>query len=192
MHMSRDIVLLGASTGGVEALQHIVGALPSDLPAALLVVMHVSPDSPALLATILDHAGPLAARTADDGVEIQRGHIYCARPDHHLLVREGKMFLVRGPRENRARPAVDPLFRTAAVAYGPRVLAGVLTGWLDDGSAGLLDVKLCGGGTFVQDPATAMAPDMPRNAMETVDPDEVVPPRGDRSHDRTPHPRGSA
>ncbi|MAQ18250.1 MAG: hypothetical protein CMN30_26070 [Sandaracinus sp.] len=173
--MKRDLVLLGGSAGAVSGLRTIVRALPADLPAAVLATVHLGADSPALLGEILDRETALRAANARDGDLIEHGRIYVAPPDFHMLVDGDHIRLYRGPRENRCRPAIDPLFRTAAASHGPRVLAGILTGWLDDGSAGLLDVKSCGGGTFVQDPDDAQAPDMPTNAMALVEPDDVVP-----------------
>jgi two-component system chemotaxis response regulator CheB len=121
-----DIIVMGASAGGVEALQRVVAGLPPDLPAAVFVVLHISADGPSLLPKILKRAGSLVAAHAKDGEEIQHGRIYAATPDHHLLVQNGHIRVVRGPRENHHRSAIDPLFRTAAHAYGPRVVEG---GW---------------------------------------------------------------
>src|SRR5262245_4634571 len=128
----RDIIVVGASSGGVQALTTIAGGVPRDLPAAIFVVLHVSSQSPSRLAAILHRAGPLPAAEAVDGDKIERGRIYVATPDCHLLVNRGVVRVVHGPRENRHRPAVDPLFRSAAVAYGPRVVGVVLSGGLDD------------------------------------------------------------
>jgi two-component system chemotaxis response regulator CheB len=172
---THDIVVLGASAGGVEALTTLVRLLPADLPAALFVVLHIPPQSPSMLPAILDRVGQLKAVQAQDGLPIEAGHIYVAPPDHHLLVEHGRMRVVRGPKENRHRPAVDPLFRSAAQAYGPRVVGVVLTGTLDDGTAGLLAVKNCGGVAVVQDPNDALYPGMPRNALQNVDVDHTLP-----------------
>ena len=173
--MGRDFVLLGASAGGITALRSIVRSLPADLPAAVFICVHLSPESPALLGEIIDRETELEAANALDGEAIRPGRIYVAPPDFHTLIDGDRIRLHRGPREHRARPAIDALFRTAAASHGPRVLAGVLTGWLDDGSAGLLDVKSCGGGTFAQDPDTSEAPDMPRDAILLAQPDDIVP-----------------
>src|SRR5438105_1971968 len=117
-----DLIVIGASAGGVEALRALVRDLPPDLPAAVCVVLHVAPHAPSMLPIILSRAGPLPAQHPVDGAAIQAGRIYVAPPDHHLLVERGVLRVLRGPKENRSRPAVDPLFRTAARAYGPRVV----------------------------------------------------------------------
>lgn len=163
-----SIIVIGASAGGVEALTTLVRDLPLDLPASIFVVLHIPAQSPSLLAAILMQAGRLPVVQASDGLVIQPGYIYVAQPDHHLLIEEGQMRSVRGPKENRHRPAVDPLFRTAAVVYGPKVIGVILTGALDDGTAGLLAVKKQGGIAIVQDPAEAFYPGMPSSALESV------------------------
>jgi two-component system chemotaxis response regulator CheB len=173
----RDIVVVGGSAGGVEALRRIVAALPGALPAAVFVVVHVSPHGESHLPEILARAGPLPASHPVDGEPVEPGRIYVAPPDMHLILREGRMRLRRGPRENRHRPAIDPLFRSAAEAFGPRVVGVVLSGALDDGTAGLIAVKIAGGVTVVQDPAEAFAADMPRNAMKYLAVDHVLPAR---------------
>ncbi len=161
----RDIVAIGASAGGVLALKRLAAALPSDYRGAVAVVVHTSPQARSELAGILARAGPLPAVAAVDGMALEHGRIHVAPPDRHLLVEPGRLRVVRGPRENRHRPAIDPLFRSAAWAYGPRAVAVVLTGNLDDGTAGLWAVKSCGGTTVVQEPAEADHPDMPTNAL---------------------------
>ena len=163
-----DIIVVGASAGGVEALVTLARGLPADLPAAICVVLHMPPQSPSMLPDILNRAGPLRAMHARDDMVVKRGHIYVAPPDHHLLTERDRVRVVHGPRENRHRPAVDPLFRSAARAYGPRVLGVVLTGTLDDGTAGLQAIKQRGGLAIVQDPAEALYPGMPRSAVENV------------------------
>lgn len=170
-----DLVVVGTSAGGVEALQRLAADLPADFPAAVCVVQHVHAEGPGLLAPILDRAGPLPAAFPEDGDALQAGRIIVAPPDHHLLVKEGYVRVTRGPRENRCRPAIDPLLRSAAVAYGPRVVGVVLTGLLDDGASGLLAVQRCGGVTVVQDPDDAAYPDMPRSALQHVEADHVAP-----------------
>jgi two-component system chemotaxis response regulator CheB len=170
----RDIVVIGASTGGVQALAELAAKLPGDLPAAVFVVQHTSASSPSILADLLSRHGGLRVTHPVHGEEIARGHIYVAPPDNHLLLRPGYMHVVRGPKENGHRPSVDALFRSAAVAYGPRVVAVVLTGHLDCGTAGLLSVKARGGIAIVQDPADAAAPDMPRSAIDHVSVDHVA------------------
>jgi two-component system chemotaxis response regulator CheB len=167
--------VIGASAGGVEALTRLTKRLPADLPAPIFVVLHISPHTPSLLPEILGRAGKLPARHAQDGEEITPGTIYIAPPDHHLLLKAGRIVVARGPRVNNARPAVDPLFRSAARSYGPRVVGVVLSGGLDDGTLGLMDVKHAGGVTLVQDPAEAMFPSMPRSAIENVVVDRVLP-----------------
>src|SRR5207248_3021201 len=155
-----DFIVLGASAGGVEALSNLVAQLPENLPATIFVVQHVMPAGRGRLAQILDRASPLPATTAQDREHFKLGHIYVAPPDHHLLVKQGCLRVTRGLRENRVRPAIDPLFRSAAVAYGARVVGVVLTGLQSDGTSGLLAIKRCGGITMVQDPTDALYPDM--------------------------------
>jgi two-component system, chemotaxis family, protein-glutamate methylesterase/glutaminase len=173
--VTRDVIVIGTSAGGVSALASLVAELPSDLQASVLIVMHVSPDSPSLLPDILARAGKLRVGHARDGAALEIGAIHVAPPDHHLLVEAGRTRLVRGPRENRHRPAVDPLFRSAARAYGPQAIGVILTGGLDDGTQGLLAVKAQGGIAIVQDPADAAADGMPRSALRHVRVDHCVP-----------------
>ncbi len=153
----------------------LVAGLPADLPCALFVVVHIRPSYPSALPEILDRAGPLPARHAVDGEAILPGQIYVALPDRHLLIRRGRVELTSDPRENRCRPAIDPLFRSAARAYGPRVIGVILSGGLSDGSAGLLAIKTRGGLAIVQDPADALVDSMPRSALRVVEADEVLP-----------------
>ena len=167
----RDIVVIGASSGGVEALMRLMG----DLPASVFVVVHLPQEHPSVLARLLDRAGPLEAKNAEDGEEMTPGRVYVAPPDHHLLLEDGRVRLTRGPKENRHRPAVDALFRTAAVAQGPRVVGVVLTGAHDDGTAGLFAIKRRGGGAIVQDPKEALFPGMPESALSFVDVDYCLP-----------------
>jgi two-component system, chemotaxis family, protein-glutamate methylesterase/glutaminase len=159
----------------VGALTEVVRALPPDLRAAILVVVHFPANSTSALSAILNREGPLPAASARDRESIEPGRIYVARPDYHLLVERGHVRLTRCPRENGHRPAVDPLFRTAARAYGPRVVGVVLSGALDDGAAGLYDIKAHGGLAVVQDPDEALFPGMPRSAAEHVDVDLCLP-----------------
>jgi len=171
----RNIVVIGCSVGGVEALQRLVVDLPKDFPAALFVVLHLAPEGTSVLPDILKRAGSLPAMHPRDGDLIRAGRIYVAPPDNHLLVEDGRVRVIHGPKENRHRPAIDPLFRSAARWYGPRVIGVVLTGSLDDGTAGLLSIKKAGGVAIVQDPAEAVCGDMPRSAIETVEVDYVRP-----------------
>jgi two-component system, chemotaxis family, protein-glutamate methylesterase/glutaminase len=171
----RDIVVIGASAGGLEALIRIVSALPQDLPAALFIVVHTGRQNPSFLPSILSRAGPLQARHPWNGEEIRAGRIFVAPPDHHMLLSEGTVTIARGPEENGFRPAIDPLFRTAARSFGPRVAGVILSGGLDDGVYGLALVKEFGGVAIVQDPNEALVPSMPLNALRTVTIDHVMP-----------------
>lgn len=173
--MTKDIIVIGTSAGGVEALRQLVGALPGDLQASIFVVLHTSSESPSLLADILNNFGKLPALTAHDGERIQKSRVYVTPPDRHLLLEPGVVRVTRGPKENRFRPAIDPLFRSAAQTYGPRVIGVILTGYLDDGTAGLWTVKQLGGTAVVQDPADAVVPFMPFNAMTHVKVDYCLP-----------------
>ena len=166
--MSGRIFVIGASLSGIDALSELISKLPADFPAPIFVAQHVAAHSPGLLPQILTKAGRLTASHPKKGELMERRHIYVAPPDRHMLVRKGYVTLSHGPHENLARPAVDPLFRSAAIAYGPAVVAAVLTGQLDDGTAGLLAVKDRGGTTIVQDPSEATAPSMPQSAMHHV------------------------
>ena len=173
---THDIVVIGASAGGVEAISTVVADLPRDLRASVLVVLHLAKGR-SMLPEILTRAGRLPAVHPDDGSRLEYGRIYVARPDHHLVVEPGHVRVVHGPTENGCRPAVDPLFRSAARVYGPRVIGIVLTGGLDDGTAGLAAVKEAGGIAIVQDPDEAFAPSMPRSARAFVNVDHVLPVR---------------
>jgi len=171
----KDIVVVGASAGGIEALRTLAASLPKTFPGSLFVVMHSGPDSPGILDLILQRAGQLPAIQPKDGDRISPGTIYVAPPDHHMLVEPGRIRLSRGPKENRFRPAVDPLFRSAAQVYGPRVIGVVLTGGLDDGTAGLWAIKRLGGTAVVQDPEDALVASMPLSALKYVRVDYRVP-----------------
>jgi two-component system chemotaxis response regulator CheB len=172
---NRDIIVIGGSSGATAPLKGILAALPPDLPAAVFVVLHIPARSIGLLSTIASAAGPLPARQAEDGMRIERGQVYIAAPDHHMLISAGHIRLGRGPRENMVRPAIDPLFRSAAMAYGPRVIGVVLSGFLSDGASGLNAIKRCGGMALVQDPEDATADEMPRRALETTVADLCIP-----------------
>ena len=164
----QDIVVVGASAGGVEALQIFAASLPSDLRAAVFIVLHIGSggsEKRSHLPEILSRAGALTAVHPRDGDPIEKGRIYVAPPDCHLLVAADRITLSRGPKENRTRPAINPLFRSAALAYGGRVTGVILTGMLDDGVAGLAEIKRRGGVAVVEDPETALYPSMPRQAM---------------------------
>ena len=162
----RDIVVIGASAGGVEALTTLFAGFPAELPASVFVVLHMMPGGTSVLPKILGRAGPLPTATAVDGQPIERGRAYVAPPDHHMLLVDETVRLTSGPRENGHRPAVDPLFRSAARAHGRRVIAAVLSGALDDGTAGLRMVSDAGGMALVQDPSDALYPSMPESAIQ--------------------------
>ena len=162
----KDIVVVGASAGGMEALQKLVAGLPPELPASIFVVWHLSPGTRSILPTVLNKAGPHPAMHPEDGDRILPGRIYVAPNDHHMLLEKGYIRVTKGPKENRFRPAIDPLFRSAAYVYGPRTIGVVLTGALDDGTAGLWTIKLRGGTAVVQEPADALIRSMPISALE--------------------------
>jgi two-component system chemotaxis response regulator CheB len=170
----RDIIVIGASAGGVDAMSKIAAGLDPHLPAAIFVVQHVPASGADMLPEILNKAGPLPAAHAYDGDPIKHGRIYVAQPDLHMLVEIGHIHVLQGPRENGFRPAIDATFRTAAWAYGSRVAGIVLTGMLDDGTAGLLAIKRRGGLAIAQAPAEAPFPSMPVSAIRYVDVDAVL------------------
>jgi two-component system, chemotaxis family, protein-glutamate methylesterase/glutaminase len=170
----KDIIVIGASAGGIEPIRTILHELPADFAGSVFIVVHTSPDSPGVLHSIFDNSGPLPAEAARNGDRIAPGRVYVAPPDRHLIIEPGKVCLSLGPKENRFRPAVDPLFRSAAQTYGPRVVGVILSGGLDDGTAGLWAIKQLGGTAIVQDPATAWAPSMPQSAVQHVRVDHVV------------------
>lgn len=174
-----DLIVVGASAGGVEALTYLVKNLPPDLNAAVMIVLHVPSHGTSVMPRILTRAGNLPASHPKDGEVIQLRRIYVAPPNYHLLVKPGHIHLTRGPTENGHRPAIDPLFRTAARTYGRRVVAVVLTGVLDDGTAGLKAVKMRSGVAVVQNPEDAMYSGMPRSAIENVDDIEYILPLSD-------------
>ena len=172
---TRNIIVMGASSGGVEALRKIIGELPGDLPASVFVVLHIPQDSPSMLPEILSRAGRLEARHPMNGEGIAMGTIYVAPPDRHMLIAGGTIRLDKGPRENGHRPAVDPLFTSAAISFGPRVIGVILSGSGDDGAAGLHFVKDRGGLAVVQEPADSIFPNMPGAALLAVAVDACAP-----------------
>lgn len=169
----RRIIVIGASAGGVEALRTLVGALPPDIAAPIAVVLHVGTQS--ILPELLEAAGRLPVHHAKNGEPLRRGTIYVAPPGKHLLVHDGHLMLRRGARENLARPAIDPLFRSAACSFGGGTIGVVLTGALNDGTAGLVAIKRCGGVVIVQEPREADFPEMPLSALRHVAVDACLP-----------------
>jgi len=172
---NQRIIVMGASTGGFEAFKKIIAGLPSDFNSPIFIVWHMSPRTHGIMPQVLNRVNDIYAAHAYDKEEIKPNRIYVARPDHHLLIEPGKVRITRGPKENRFRPAVDPLFRSAAYAYGNRVIGVILSGALDDGTAGLWTVKHYGGIAIVQDPNNAEVSSMPENAMHLVKVDHCVP-----------------
>lgn len=170
------LVALGTSAGGLDALTRLLTQLPSDFPGAMLVVQHLPADANGM-ATLraLQRVSELPCKHARDGDEIRGGHVYLAPPDHHMMVKKGRFLITKGAPENGWRPSVDPLFRSAAVAHGNRLIGVVLTGYLDDGTAGLVAIERCGGICIVQDPDDAAYPDMPQNALAQVKTAQRVP-----------------
>ncbi|MBH5367859.1 chemotaxis protein CheB [Bradyrhizobium glycinis] len=168
---NRDIIVIGGSAGATAPLKQILGRLPEHLPAAVFIVLHIPAQGIGILSTVASSTANLPVRQAENGMKIEPGQIYLAAPDHHLLLADDHVFLGRGPRENMVRPAIDALFRSAALYHGPRVIGVLLSGLLSDGAAGLNAIKRCGGVTVVQDPSDAISDEMPLHAMEatTVD-----------------------
>jgi two-component system, chemotaxis family, protein-glutamate methylesterase/glutaminase len=173
--IQRDLVVIGASAGGVESLRELVAGLPSEFPAALLIVLHVPSTGTSVLPQILSRRAPLPAKFACDEETLERGQIYVAPADHHMLIHDGRIRLTQGPRENGHRPAIDPLFRSAARAAGARCIGVVMSGLLDDGATGLRFIHDHGGVAVVQDPEDAQFPSMPRAALALTDTRYVVP-----------------
>ncbi len=171
----RNIIVVGASAGGVEALVELVGGLPVGLQAAVFVVLHTSAEGPGLLSEVLARRSSLPVSTAENGAPIRKGHIYTAPPNLHLLLERGRICLGHGPTENRHRPAIDPLFRSASYAYGEAVVGVLLSGYLDDGVAGLISIKEHGGLSVVQSPEDALVSAMPMAALEKDHVDYSVP-----------------
>src|SRR5665213_1723381 len=171
---NRDVLAIGTSAGGFDALRFLAGEFSRDFPASVLVTIHLSNQFRSELDAILTQAGPLPASCAVEGEKLERSHIYIAPTERHLIVESGHLRLGSGPRENNARPALDPLFRSAALCCGPRTVGAVLTGTLGDGAAGLSALKQCGGITVMQDPSDAAHSEMPRTALMRSHPDHVV------------------
>lgn len=172
---SLELIAVGASAGGVEALTRLVSGLDPDLRQAVLVVLHLPANAPSALAKILDRAGPLPSVSATDGAELKPGTIYVAVPDRHLLVEDHRILLTEGPTENGHRPAINALFRSAALAYGRRAMSILLSGVLDDGVLGSAAIKSRGGVTIAQSPSDALFPAMPANAVAAGVVDHQVP-----------------
>jgi two-component system chemotaxis response regulator CheB len=171
----KDVVVVGASAGGMTALEKLVAGLPAGLNASLFVVWHLPPGVKSVLPEVLQRAGHLPALNPADGDPIRPGHVYVAPNDRHMLLEQGYIRVTRGPKENRFRPAIDPLFRSAAYIYGPRAVGVVLSGALDDGTAGLWAIKLRGGTAIVQEPGDAMHRSMPLSALDNVAVDHRLP-----------------
>jgi two-component system, chemotaxis family, protein-glutamate methylesterase/glutaminase len=173
MNSNNRIIVIGASAGGVKALLRIAAELPDNLPAPIVLVLHIGAH-PSKLPDLMTARGPNRAVFARTGTVPAPGTIYVAPPDEHVLLEDGVIRLSRGPKEHHARPAINPLFRSAALDFGPRAVGVILTGMLDDGAAGLQAIKACGGIAVVQDPDDAVEPSMPKSALETVAVDHVV------------------
>ncbi|MBR0850669.1 chemotaxis protein CheB [Bradyrhizobium diazoefficiens] len=172
---NRDIIVIGGSAGATAPLKQILAAVKPDVPAAIFIVLHIPAQSIGILKTVAAAATRLPVHQAEDGMAFERGHVYLAAPDHHLMLSGDHIQLGRGPRENMVRPAIDPLFRSAALHHGPRVIGLVLSGLLSDGAAGLQAIKRCGGVAVVQDPVDAIAAEMPQRALEATVVDLCVP-----------------
>ena len=169
------LIVIGASAGGVEAVSHLLSGLSGDFPAPVFVVLHLPASQHSYLPEIFSRAGPLPAKHPESGEAIEPGQVYVAPPDHHMLIDDGHILITKGPRENRFRPSVNALFRSAAYLHGPQVIGVVLSGLLDDGTSGLWTIKRLGGAALVQQPQDAEFDDMPRNAIAQVAVDQVLP-----------------
>jgi two-component system, chemotaxis family, protein-glutamate methylesterase/glutaminase len=169
----RDIIVIGASAGGVNALCELCRLLPANLPAAVFAVIHIGA-YPSKLPDVLRACGQLQAEHARDGQRPAQGHIYLAPPDRHMLIEDGVIRITRGPKENHTRPAIDPLFRSAALSCGPRTLGVILSGHLDDGTLGMKAIKACGGVLLVQDPREAEAVGMPMSVLQNLEVDHCL------------------
>ena len=190
----RDIVVIGSSAGGVYALRELVSGLPANFTASVFIIQHIAAFSPSMLPEILSRSGRLDARHPQDGETIQPATIYIAPPDHHMLIEGDHIVVRKGPKENRFRPSIDALFRSAAYNYGTRVIGIVLTGLLNDGTSGMWTVKRLGGLTLVQQPGDALYPSMPESVLEYVDVDHILPLAdmalllGQLTHEKAPEP----
>ncbi|HUR67128.1 MAG TPA: chemotaxis protein CheB, partial [Chitinophagaceae bacterium] len=170
------LICIGASAGGVNAVMEIVAQLPPKLNAAVFILLHISTTTISeLLVERMRRQSALDCSVAKDKEHIIAGHIYIAPADVHLLVKDGQVIYGHGPHENRFRPSIDVLFRSAAVAYGERTIGIILTGYLNDGTIGMWNIKQCGGHTIVQDPAEAEFPDMPTAVLEKMKVDHSLP-----------------
>jgi two-component system chemotaxis response regulator CheB len=176
LSLARDIVVIGGSAGGIEALTVFVANVPGNTPVTMIVVVHIPSETTSSLPLILGRASQMPALHAHDGDPLKHGHIYVAPPDFHLLITANKMRVVHGPRVHRHRPAIDPLFCSAALHLGRRVVGIILSGALNDGAAGMLAIKRAGGITMVQDPITARFPGMPESVLSAVEVDRCLPP----------------
>ncbi|TCN56552.1 chemotaxis protein CheB [Flavobacterium circumlabens] len=177
MKENEFIVVVGTSAGGMKALTALIEQLPKDFPAPLLIVQHLSSDATGdALLNELNKIGKLKCIHATQGEKIKSGQIYLAPSDNHLMIEEnGSILITKGAQENRSRPAIDPLFRSAATSFGNRTIGILLTGYLDDGTSGLIAIQRCGGICIIQDPADADYPDMPKNALNQIKPDYCIP-----------------
>ncbi|WP_341939044.1 chemotaxis protein CheB [Marinimicrobium sp. C2-29] len=169
-------VVIGASAGGMAALKELLAQLPGDFPDPIFIVNHMAADTTGeALVKVLNECGPLTCIHASDQQVFESGTVYVAPSDQHMLIEEGRILITKGARENRSRPAIDPLFRSAAVAYGNRVVGIILTGYLDDGTSGMMAIKRCGGVCIAQDPQDASYPDMPQSVIANVGVDYCLP-----------------
>jgi two-component system chemotaxis response regulator CheB len=171
---TKRVVVIGGSSGALDVVRTIAAQLPVGFPAAVCIVLHTAPESPGVLRSIIGNTTPLPTSSAETGMRLDSGHIYIAPPDHHLVIEPGRLRVTRGPKENRFRPAIDPLFRSAGQVYGPGAVGVVLSGDLDDGTAGLWALRQMGGVAIVQDPAEALFASMPSSAIRHVAADHVV------------------
>ena len=176
LSQGRNIVVIGTSAGGLDVLDEIIGQLPTDFPASIFIVQHMAAENTgaALLSRLGRHKA-FGCKLAQNGEAFKPGKIYIAPADFHMLVKKTTLLVTKGARENRYRPAIDPLFRSAAVTHGPHVIGVVLTGMLDDGTVGLMAIQKCGGITVVQDPRDATYPGMPQSALDNLKIDYCLP-----------------